>query len=171
MRLRGEDSTGGARLSILIYTQIITSALFIAFFHYSSALFPGKRSPHIKPSTPKLLYFLCSAVPPLRPSLCGIQPLKCQFAAAIASLCHILLLSASQAPNPSITFSCVRWFHIFLGPVVCHYVSLSVFMCLCYSLPLPPSFFVLQAEVLDSQRRSTGLNDGLVNGVTDNSAN
>lgn len=35
------------------------------------------------------------------------------------------------------------------------------------SLPL----FALQAEVLDSQRRSTGLNDGLVNGVTDNSAN
>lgn len=52
--------------------------------------------------------------------------------------------------------------------------SLSVFMHLFYSIiyALPPlPLFGLQAEVLDSQRRSTGLNDGLVNGVTDNSAN
>lgn len=35
----------------------------------------------------------------------------------------------------------------------------------------PVRLFGLQAAVLDSQRGSTGLNDGLVNGVTDNSAN
>lgn len=48
-------------------------------------------------------------------------------------------------------------------------LNLSLGVSINRYLPLPLS--ALQAEVLDSQRRSTGLNDGLVNGVTDNSAN
>lgn len=175
MRLRGEDSTGGALLSILIYTQIITAAYpspFLFFFHHSSALFPGKHSLTLSHQLQTALFPLQWHATSLS-SLCDIQPLKCQFTAAIASLRHILLFSASR-PHPShfhttadFTSSSVCVLLSAILSLSSLYLSLGVSVIFSPSLPLCG----LQAEVLDSQRRSTGLNDGLVNGVTDNSAN
>lgn len=148
------------------------SGLFVAFsfffFHYSSALFPEKRSARLSHQLQTAPFARRCHATSLS-SLCHIQPLKCHFTAAVASLCHIVLFSASRPLGR----------HIFMHPLISHLslheccclsfcLSLSIFRSLCYSL----SLFGLQAEaVLDSQRRSTGLNDRLVNGVTDNSAN
>lgn len=91
-------------------------------------------------------------------SSCGFQPLKCQFT---ASLCNILSL-----------------YYIFVCPLISH-VSILLYCishCLYLSLVIsvthsPSPLFGLQADVFDPQRRRTGLNDGFVNGVTDNSTN
>lgn len=170
-RLRGEDSTGGARLSILIYTQIITLAYSSPFFITPLLLFPGKCSLRLSHQLQTALF--SSAVPrhlsvlyvwysnsqmSIRGGCCFVVP-------------HSFLLGLSV---PSITFSHIHWLHIFLClcPAGCQslpslFLSLGVSVNRARSLPLLGP----EAEVLDSQRRSTGLNDGLVNGVTDNSAN
>lgn len=146
------------------------------FFHYSSALFPGKCSLRLSHQLQTALFPLQCHTTSLS-SLCGIQPLKCQFTAAVFSPRHISLLSACQC-HPSHFHACADFTSFSVCVLLA--VNLSVFplyICLCVSLlfalslSLTLPLFGLQAEVLDSQRRSTGLNDGLVNGVTDNSAN
>lgn len=155
------------------------------FFSLLLCSFPWKMLSQIKPSTPNCS--ISSAVPYhlSLSSLCGIQPLKCQFTAAVFSPCHIRLLASPQCHQAHFhacadftSFSVSVLLAVILSLSLLP-VSLSVFKCLLFALspPPPPSPSVsltlsgLEAEVLDSQRRSTGLNDGLVNGVTDNSAN
>lgn len=86
-------------------------SLFIAFIHYSSALFPGKCSPrlsHQRQTAPFPLQCHAASLS----SLCGIQPLKCQFTVL--------------QPSPDGT----HFIFLFLSPVL---LSLSVFRYL-YSL-------------------------------------
>ncbi len=116
--------------------------LFIALFHCSSALFPGKCSPRLSHQLQTALFPLQWQATSLS-SLCGIHPLKCQFAAAVASLRHLLPFSA-----PSITFSCIRWFHIFLClcPVRLSFclsasLSLGVSVIISFTLSPPPSLW------------------------------
>lgn len=156
MRLRGKDRTGGARLSILIYTQIIALVCSSPFSLFLCC-FPWKMRCQIKPSAS-----------------------NCSIFSAVA--CHLSVLLV-QLSNVNSQLTLLHWATFLpsqpLYPLIWH-LSLSPY-CLSFylsiyvppSLSLPPSFPLsgLQAEVLYSQRRNTGLSDGLVNGVTDNSAN
>lgn len=167
MRLRGEDSTGGARLSILIYTQIITLAYSSPLIQRSSALFPGKTLSQIKPST-----LNCSISSAVARNLSVLFVWYSTSQMSIRSCRRFTVPHSSPLRPPSLIHP--SHFHAsadFTSSSV--WVLLSVSLCLLLSLLISLSLplFWLQAEVLDSQRRSTGLNDGLVNGVTDNSAN
>lgn len=73
--------------------------LFIAFIHYSSALFPGKCSPRLSHQCQTSLFTpQCHATS--LSSLCGIQPLKCQFMTEVVSPCCTILFWSSW-PNPA----------------------------------------------------------------------
>lgn len=136
--------------------------------------FPWKMLSQIKPSVPNVSIY--SAVPRhlsvvfvwYSTSQMSVHDWGC-FTMLHYSLLILLAQSSTQASADFTSFS----LSVLLSVTV-SVSSLSVFMHLFYSIiyALPPlPLFGLQAEVLDSQRRSTGLNDGLVNGVTDNSAN
>lgn len=96
-RLRGEDSTGGARLSILIYTQIITSAYSLPFF-ITPLQFSLENALSDYVINYKLLYFLCSGMLPLCP-LCGVfNPSNVNSQLA---LLHRATFFFSAQPHPS----------------------------------------------------------------------
>lgn len=106
--------------------------LFIAFIHYSSALFPGKCSPRLSHQCQTCLFTSwCHAT--FLSSLYGIRPLKCQ---------------SPPCPGP-IEHPSICWFRVFLClcPVVCRcvcllalYLSLCVFYSLIYALSSLPLF-------------------------------
>lgn len=136
--------------------------------------FPWKMLSQIKPSVPNVSIY--SAVPRhlsvvfvwYSTSQMSVHDWGC-FTMLHYSLLILLAQSSTQTSADFTSFSLSVLLSVTVSPR-----SLSVFMHLFYSIiyALPPlPLFGLQAEVLDSQRRSTGLNDGLVNGVTDNSAN
>lgn len=131
MRLRGEDGTGGERLSILIYTQIFTPAYSSPFFSLLLCSFPLKMLPHIKPSTQN--GSICSA--PSR----HLSVFFVRYSTSQMSI-HCATFRTSQ-PHPShchapadfTSFSvCI------LLSVILFRTSLLLFRwCLCYSISLP----------------------------------